>query len=260
VARSVVGDGRDHVAELAAAVALEDGVRPLVSDWVDELGEVISVVVKRTADPEPAVAHLLAPAGEDRPRVSVVSDPATVDITIDGLLADGRPYEIFMPEGRYVSLGTVGADGQYLEVMGRGMTIDNLLAVIVHVTVDLTAIERLPDGWVELGSAPVPPWHHGFGTYYTFEGGRRLGITVEQASPGRAALTAFAPTEAVDLGTDGWAYRHRPPDNQVWFERGDTVVHLTGDFSDTEFLLVIHSLREMRPGEHPLSDPDPYPF
>jgi hypothetical protein len=34
---------------------------------------------------------------------------------------------------------------------------------------------------------------------------------------------------------------------------------MTGDFSDAELLVVVHSLREMAPDEHPIADPDPYP-
>jgi hypothetical protein len=33
---------------------------------------------------------------------------------------------------------------------------------------------------------------------------------------------------------------------------------MTGDFSDAELLVVVHSLREMAPDEHPIADPVPY--
>jgi hypothetical protein len=72
-------------------------------------------------------------------------------------------------------------------------------------------------------------------------------------------LAAFGATEPVDLGTGGWAYRDPPPSRGVLFERGDVVVDMTGDFSDAELLVVVHSLREMAPDEHPIADPDPYP-
>ena len=234
------------------AVALEAGVRPLVTDRAAELGTITRVEVRRTADPVPARIHLLAPLGEDRPRLSVMADPEPADLTTDGLLADGRPYAVYTPEGPYVSLATVGADGQYVEVMGRDMTFDELLVLAGDITVSHASLDRMPDGWTELGAAPMPPWHDGFDTIYEFLGGRRLGITVERASAGRAALAAFAPTDPVDLGTGGWAYRSRPPSSGLLFERGDVVVHLTGDFSEAEFLIVAFSLRMMRPEEHPI--------
>lgn len=251
----LAGDRVDTV-EYDAAVALEDGVRPLVSDRVGELGTVTAVTVKRTPDPAPARVHLLAPAGEERPRVSVVTDSDPADLVIDGRFVDGRPYEVYRSEGRYVSLFTVGADGQYVSVMGREIAFDDLLAIAADIAVGSSRLDRLPDGWVELGAAPMPPWHQGFGTYYDFEGGRQLAIGVERATPGREALAAFGHTEPVDLGTESWAFRYRPPNSGVLFELGDVVVDLKGDFSEAELLIVTHSLRKMFPSEHPIADPD----
>lgn len=243
-----------------AAVALEQGVRPLVSDRAGELGTVTAVAVKRTPDLVPARGFLLARIGDDRPALSVISDADPAELVIDGLLADGRPYEVYRDEGAYVSLATVGAGGHYVEMMGRAMTFDELVTLAADITVTLRTLDRLPAGWFEAGSTPMPPWYLGFSTSYEYLGGRRLGITVERASPGRDALAAFGPTEPVELGTGGWAYRLRPPSSGVIFERGDTVVQLSGDFSEAELLIVAHSLREMVPLEHPIDEPDPYPF
>lgn len=257
-----VRDGDDPAAEadFDAAVALEQGVVPLVSDRVDELGTITSITVKRAADPTPADAYLLAPAGNERPRVSLVSEHEPVDLSIDGLLADGRPYEILQAEGRYISLATIGTDGQYVLLVGRAMTLVELLAVAADTPVSMASLDGVPDGWIQLGSTPMPPWIHGFSTYYRFDDGRRLAVSVERAVPGRAALAAFDETESIDLGTGGWAFRDRPPDRGLLFERGDLVVRVSGAFSDEELRTIAHSLREMSPGEHPIAQPEPYPY
>jgi hypothetical protein len=247
-------------AEYDAAVALERGVRPLVSDRVGELGTITAVTVTRTPDPEPGRVHLLTPNGEDGPRLLVHSRPEPAAPFVDGRLADGRPYEIAPPAARHVSLFTVGVDGQYVAVMGREMELDELVALAGDTEVSTAgpALARVPDGWTEVGVAPMPPWHDGMTTSYDFEGGRRLDIVVERSTPGREALAAFGETEPVDLGTGGWAYRYRPPNSGVLFERGDMVVDLTGDFSEAELRIVAHSLREMLPSEHPVAEPQPF--
>lgn len=259
----VASDTVDAVA-YDEAVALEGGVRPLVVDRVDELGTVTRVTVRRTPDPPPAVAYLLAPAGEQRARISLVSTTRPADLVIDGLLTDGRPYETFVDAGQYVSLDTVGLDGQLLEVQAREMSFDELLAVTAAIQVGHAGVAELPTGWVEIADTPMPPWGEGIGTSYDFLGGRRLGVTVERATAGREALTAYAhvePFEAIVLeGIGDWAYRSLPPSSGVVFGMGDVVVDLRGDFSDPEFLIVASSLREMRPDEHPIADPDPSPF
>ena len=251
----MAGDRVDAV-EYDTAGAIEGGVRPLVSDRVGELGNITAVTVKRTPDPAPARVHLLARAGDERPRLSVVTDSEPVSPLIDGWLADGRPYEVGRSEGQYVSLLTVGTEGQYVSVMGREIAFDELVQVAAEVAVGGAALDRLPDGWVEIAVTPMPPWRQGFGTYYDFEGGRQLAINVERAVPGRDALAAFGDTEPVDLGTEGWAYRYRPPNSGVLFEWHDVVVDLKGDFSEAELVLVTHTLREMLPSEHPILQPD----
>jgi len=251
----LAGDRVDAV-EYDAAVALEGGVRPLVSDRVGELGNVTAVRVKRTPDPGPGRVHLLAPAGERRPRVAVETSPDPADPLIDGWLADGRPYEVGRSEGQYVSLLTVGTEGQHVSVLGRGITFEELLEVAAEVAVASTALDRLPDGWVEIAAVSMPTWRQGFGTYYDFEGGRRLAINVEWATPGREPLVTFADTESIDLGTGSWAYRYLPPSDGIVFELDDVVVDLKGNFSEAELVLIAHTLREVRPSEHPILEPD----
>lgn len=242
--------------EYLDAVVLEHGVRPLVSDRIDEIGEVESIRVQRTPDPQPATVHLLARSVDERPALLVLVDEQGGDVWPDGELDDGRPFESLVVAGTYVSLATTGAGGEYLRFVGRSLAFDDLVAIAGRTTVGVHGLERRPPGWVEVGEAPMPPWHHGFGTYYELADGRRLGVSVERATPGRETLAAFGPHEPIDLGTDGWAFRERPPSASVLFERGDVVVHLTGEFSDDELVVVAGSLREMEPDEHPILEPD----
>lgn len=247
-----------------AAVAIEGGVVPLVSDRVGELGSITAVRVTRTADPVPGRAHLLTRCGEtcdgERPEllVHVVDQPAELDAT--GRLADGRPYETGPSTWRTVSLFTVGGDGRSLMLVGREMELAELVALAAGIDVDPSGVERVvePDGWTDVGAVPMPPWHLGMTTAYELEGGRRLVITVERATPGRAALAAFGDNDQVELGLGGWAYRYRPPNSGLLFERGDLVVEVAGELTEGELRLVAHSLREMLPGEHPIAEPAPF--
>lgn len=247
-----------------AAVALEGGVVPLVSDRVRELGTITAVSVTRTADPVPGEAHLLTRCDEtcDGERaellVHVIDQPAALDAT--GRLTDGRPYETGPSTWRTVSLFTVGGDGRSMMLVGREMELSELVALAAGIDVSPGGAERLvgPDGWTVVGAVPMPPWHLGMTTAYELDGDRRLVITVERATPGRAALAAFGDNDRIELGLGGWAYRYRAPNSGLLFERGDVVVEVAGELSDGELRLVAHSLREMLPGEHRIAEPAPF--
>lgn len=239
------------------AVAVEGGVRPLVSDRVHELETISSVTVTRHGDPLPATAYMLAPIGEERAQVTMTSALERADFVPDGRLADGRPYATRSAEAPYAALITVGAAGQHLEVFGRSMAFDELLAVTAETSIALTTVLHVPAGWTLRDTSPMPPWIDGFGTTYELVGGRLLTIRVERASAGRATLAAFGPMEPIDLGTGGWAFRHPGPVDGVLFERGDVVVEVMGSFTEHELRLIAHSVREMAPGEHPITEPDP---
>jgi hypothetical protein len=239
------------------AVGVEGGVRPLVSDRVQEIERISSVTVTRNPDPLPATAYLLAPIGEPRAQVILTSAPELPDFVPDGWLTDGRPYAMRSADAPYVAFTTVGSAGQFLEVFGRSMDLDELLAVTTETSIALTSILHVPEGWTLRDTSPMPPWIHGFRTRYELAGGRALTIGVERASPGRATLAEFGPMEPIDLGTGGWAYRYPGPVDGVLFERGDVAVEVMGTFTDDELRMIAHSVREMAPGEHRITDPDP---
>lgn len=248
----------DRLEPYDEAIAAPSGVRPLVTDRAGELGTIVRIEVKHTPDVTPAPNHLLAPIGEQRAALAVISDPDLAEIALDGMLADGRPYQVFRDEGPYVSLRTFGVDGQLVELVGRDMTFDELVALAGEITVTRSSLERLPAGWALLGTVPMPPWIDGFLTNYDYLGGRRLGVTVEPAHDDREMLAAFATADPIVLATGGWAYLYRAPASGMVFELGDAVVTLSGDFSEAELLVIAHSLRPMASGEHPLLPADTF--
>lgn len=250
------------VAAFERAVALENGVVPVVVDF-DLFDHIAPIEVTR--NPDPVVRDVLRlVAAEDDPDMPFLG----FDIQPDG---DGRGlrHDVELGDGRTVELGRAalpdvslaGADGQFVNVGAPRLQLDELLDVVAGSEIVDDEITELPDGWIEIASLPEPVWIDGFSLWVALPGkDRSYWISVARNPGAWEQLARYGPTEPVELGTGGWAYRYYPRGDS---ERGfvfqydsDRVVTIKSyDLTEEQLRQLVDTVRDAEPGELEIHEP-----